>query len=462
MLGAFTGMPQNGLCYVSFPRAFIFVRMHTSHSLEAEMPRELDASTKGVPNRGSKPPLTTAEVRTQGWNLLREDLPFPNAVIRESALHHNLDWMRRFTQERGVLLAPHGKTSMAPQLFNEQLKYGAWGITVATAQQLKVCRKFGINRIFMANQLVSRQDIGYVFEELSEHSEFDFYCLVDSVEGVDRLRRFSSPSPSNPANLFLEVGVPGGRTGCRTLEQAIEVLREVAGCANVQLRGIECFEGISAGGPYRGDLERVDAFFTVFREVHDYCVAQGLFDDSVPVILSAGGSAYFDLAADALREMAGDNTQILLRSGCYITHDSLLYGRMAERFAERNPRYSDEANRLRPALEVWGQVQSLPEPGLAIMNVGKRDVSHDIELPTPLLRCRPGTDRAPSVLDETWKVTSLNDQHAYLSVPLDSNLAVGDLIGLGISHPCTTFDKWRLLWLVDDDYQVRDAIWTYF
>lgn len=436
--------------------------MHKSNSLADLLPRQLDPSLKGVPHIAAKSPIARAKIAGQGWNLLQEDLPFPSAVIRESALRHNLDWMRAFTEERGVLLAPHGKTSMAPQLFHEQLRSGAWGITVATVQQLKVCRRFGINRIFMANQLVSHQDIAYVFETLATDPDFEFYCLVDSIIGVNRLRDLAPQHLSNPANLLLEVGVPGGRTGCRTLEQAIEVLNEIVDCASFRLRGIECFEGISAGGRFRGDIERVDAFFEIFGEVYDYCLNHDLFDNSVPAILSAGGSAYFDLAVNALQNMAGENTRILLRSGCYITHDSLLYRRMAKKFGARNPEYTDEAHRLQPALEVWAQVQSIPEPQLAILSLGKRDVSHDIDLPTPLVRYRPGADKAPMSLSEAWKITGLNDQHAYLAIPPDSNLAVGDLVGLGISHPCTTFDKWRLLWLVDDEYRVSDAIWTFF
>lgn len=33
---------------------------------------------------------------------------------------------------------------------------------------------------------------------------------------------------------------------------------------------------------------------------------------------------------------------------------------------------------------------------------------------------------------------------------------------LGISHHCMTFDKWRLIPLVTNDYEVLDAIRTYF
>jgi D-serine dehydratase len=61
---------------------------------------------------------------------------------------------------------------------------------------------------------------------------------------------------------------------------------------------------------------------------------------------------------------------------------------------------------------------------------------------------------------------ALNDQHAYLhfnpQAPQDGQPFVGQIIGSGISHPCTTFDKWRWMPLVDDHYQVIDAISIHF
>jgi D-serine deaminase-like pyridoxal phosphate-dependent protein len=59
-------------------------------------------------------------------------------------------------------------------------------------------------------------------------------------------------------------------------------------------------------------------------------------------------------------------------------------------------------------------------------------------------------------------VTRLDDQHAYISVPPGADLAPGDLLCLGISHPCTTFDKWRAIPVVDDENRVTDVVHTFF
>jgi D-serine dehydratase len=110
---------------------------------------------KGWPAVAGALPL--GDVGRQGWNLLREDLPLPVALLKASGLVHNGRWMRSFLEHFDVRLCPHGKTTMAPQLFARQLGDGAWGITVATVQQLMVCRRFGVPRVLLANQLIGRQ-----------------------------------------------------------------------------------------------------------------------------------------------------------------------------------------------------------------------------------------------------------------------------------------------------------------
>jgi D-serine deaminase-like pyridoxal phosphate-dependent protein len=41
-------------------------------------------------------------------------------------------------------------------------------------------------------------------------------------------------------------------------------------------------------------------------------------------------------------------------------------------------------------------------------------------------------------------------------------VAVGSRLEFGISHPCTVFDKWQLIPVLDDDGRVVDLIRTFF
>lgn len=432
-------------------------------ALAALQAETLPPWTKGVAARAVGRPLSA--LGGLGLSLLDGDLPWPAAVLRASALTHNLAWMQAFTARAGVRLCPHGKTTMAPQLFERQRQAGAWGLTAATAGHVRTYAHFGVRRILLANQLVAASDIDLVFDALQADPALDLYSLVDSLEGLERLQAALARRPlSRPLQLLLEVGLPGGRTGVRTREAGQALGRAVRDAGpGIVLRGVETFEGV-VGGPdmARAELAVHTVLDTVAALARDGC-AEGWFAPG-PVIVSAGGSAFFDMAAAVLGAVpAGQPLQVVLRAGCTLTHDSLHYARMQDRMRERSGERWGRGEGLRAALEVWTVVQSVPEPGRAICALGKRDISHDIGLPQPLWWHRPGQHDRPQPAPAGWRVSALNDQHAYLDLADDAPTpAVGDLVGFGIGHPCTTFDRWSLLHVIDDDGRVVEGIRTFF
>lgn len=421
----------------------------------------LDGRTKGLP--AGIAALGPRAIGGLGLNVLAEDLPLPLALLKDSALRHNAHWMHGFQRLTGVALAPHGKTTMSPQLFARQLADGAWGITVATVQQLRVAREHGVARVLMANQLVGRQAIAYVLDELARDPGFEFFALADSVALVDLLADAACKrNAGRPLNLLVECGFNGGRTGCRSVASALEIARHIASAAPwLSLAGVEGYEGAVPGATLAEREAGIASFVVFMGEVASRCAEQRLFGRDT-VLLSAGGSAYFDLVTSLPRELAGRRVEVVIRSGCYLTHDSDAYAAAAARIAERTPAVRTLGPGLTDAIEVWSYVQSVPEPGLAILTMGRRDVSHDQHLPFPRWLHRPGSGTRPIALGGGFTISQLNDQHAYLSLPAGADLAVGDMIGCTIAHPCTTFDKWRFLPIVDDDYRVVDAITTWF
>ena len=422
----------------------------------------LDVATKGYPL--SSPALPISAIGAQRWSLLAGDLPLPQAVICDSALAHNHAWMRDFTASTGVLLAPHGKTTMAPQIFAQQLAAGAWGITVANVQQLVICVRFGVRRIIMANQLLGRAEVGAVIHLQEAHPDLEFHFLIDSQAQLTSIERVAdSQSMSRKLTALLELGVAGGRTGARTFDEAVGVARVVAASKTIALSGLECYEGLQITGDSGRDAIMVAGLMQRVHDVALACDREGLFAGR-SIILTAGGSAAFDIVARDLPMKLSKPVLTILRSGCYVTHDSGFYNRMLEGVKARSGTAWQSRPGLRPALEVWSRAQSCPEPGLAILTMGKRDASFDLEMPIVCKRYRPGIDTAPQPAPATWKIANMNDQHAYLRFSADDDAApqVGDLVGCGISHPCTTFDKWRALFTVDDDYRVTGAIRTFF
>ena len=423
---------------------------------------ELDWRYKGVPARAMGTKL--ADIGSLGLDVLREEVLFPSALVKLSAIEHNSRWMRRFLEAEGVEICPHGKTTMAPQLFERQFQDGAWGLTAATVGHVRIYRAHGVRRILFANQLVGAPDIEYVLDELERDAAFDFYCLIDSAAGLRRLASaVERRRGCRTIQVLIEVGAPGGRTGVRSLDEGVALALEVKRHSPaIALRGIEAFEGVF-GGYDHPQLESV-----VGRMLDDVVAlatrgeSEGWFAPG-EILLTAGGSAFFDLVARRLRDarLLG-RARVILRSGCYLTHDSHHYEVYLERMRERSPDIVALGAGLKAAVEVVAYVQSTPERGLAIAGFGKRDVSYDIALPTPLWCLRPGVHNRPQAINGECRVATLNDQHAYIHASGNPWFQVGDLMGVGISHPCTTFDKWPLLLVVDDDYKVVSAIRTFF
>jgi len=395
-------------------------------------------------------------------NVYDNDFSFPLAVLNQSALEHNLQWMQRFAQDKGVSLAPHGKTTMSPELFDRQLAVGAWGLTFATLFQAQTGIQAGAKRIIIANQVVGDADLRLLQSLLQTHADLRIWFLVDSIEQVAYIeawaQHYGSRNPRQKIHFdcLLEIGIAGQRTGCREFEQALTVARHIHQSPILALGGIECYEGNLATDTDK-DKPAVDALMARCKAVAQACAEQQLFDTD-EILISAGGSAIFDLVVPGLKISLDRPVRGVLRSGCYITHDHGVYKRHLDKVQEREHLQQS----LLPALEVWTMVQSVPEPGLALLTCGKRDISYDMTLPF-VTGYVPVGQQTRTALQADWQITALNDQHAYLHFDAAGTVpAVGDRVILGISHPCTTFDKWKWMPIIDDKGQAVSCITTRF
>ena len=373
---------------------------------------------------------------------------YPVLTLRESALAGNLEAMAAYCAAAGVELAPHGKTAMSPELAARQLTSGAWGITVATIGQLRAYRAFGFPRLLLANELVDEAGIAWLADELAADPGFAVYCYVDSTDGVAILDRVLTARPAGRRlPVLVEIGL--GRTGCRTDDQALAVAKAAAATGTLTVAGVAGYEGSLGGDPREQAPGPVTSFCRRLANL-----ARTMADADSEFIVTAAGSVYFDVVTRELTAGRPAGMTVVLRSGGYLFHDHGLY-----RAATPAARDVTGAPVLRPAMELWAQVVSRPEPGLALLGAGRRDAGFDAGLPVPL-RMRRRDGRAAGLADA--KVTGLNDQHAYLRLDPDTALAPGDLVCLGISHPCTTLDKWRLIPVLDEQDRVIDVVHTFF
>ena len=382
--------------------------------------------------------------------VLVRDVSLPALVIHRDALEHNIVWMQDFVTRSGAVLAPHGKTSMAPALFRRQLEQGAWGLTLATAVQTCTAYAGGVRRVLMANQLVGRANMALI-ADLQADPAFEFYCMVDHPDNVAALGAFFAERGQR-LNVMIEYGVVGGRCGCRTEHEVLALAQAIKAQPALSLCGIEGYEGVIHG---EHAVDGIRAFAASLVRLALQLQREGAFALDKPII-TASGSAWYDLIAEGFEaEAASGRFLSVLRPGSYVVHDHGIYKEAQCCVLDRR---SDLHEGLRPALEVWAHVQSLPEPGFAVIALGKRDVAYDAGLPMPLKRYREGV--LPAVGDDVsaCKVTAVMDQHAFMTVAPGTELRVGDIISFGTSHPCLTFDKWRTGCVVDEQFNVVEAL----
>ncbi|MFG2643080.1 amino acid deaminase [Streptomyces sp. NPDC048370] len=399
--------------------------------------------------------LTVGELAAQRRNLFTGGFTTPVLALSAESVEHNLRLLETYAERHGLAFAPHGKTSMAPQLFDRQLEHGAWGITAAVPHQARVYRAHGIARIFLANELVDAPALRWLASELDADPDFRLICYVDSVRGVELMdAALTEAGAARPVDVVVELGAgEGARTGARTEADCTAVADAVAATSTLRLVGVAGYEGEVP----QADAARVHAWLNRLVSLASEFDKAGRFSPGIEeIVISAGGSAWFDAVADVFAEIPELSLPVLklLRSGAYVSHDDGHYRHLTP--FNRVP----EEGALQPAFRLWTQVVSRPSPEQAFTNGGKRDAAYDLDLPeAQVVRdARTGTVRPADGIT----VTGLSDQHGWVRTEPGAEIEVGDWLGVGLSHPCTSFDKWQLIPLVEADGTVVDYIRTFF
>ncbi|GAA2509837.1 amino acid deaminase [Streptomyces longisporus] len=408
----------------------------------------VDHRFKGLPPDADG--LTVGELAAQRRNLFTGGFATPVLALSAERLEHNLALMETYATRHGLAFAPHGKTTMAPQLFRQQIERGAWGITLAVPHQVRVARAFGIQRVFLANELVDPAALRWISAELDADPEFRLVCYVDSVRGVE-LMDAALQGAARPLDVVIELAAgEGARTGVRTEAECAAVADAVAGTGTLRLVGVAGYEGEVP----QADPERVHAWLRRLVALAVDFDRAGRFKDTDEIVVSAGGSAWFDAVADEFAEIPELSAPVLklLRSGAYVSHDDGHYRKLTP--FNRVP----EEGALEPAFRLWAQVVSRPTTDQAFVNAGKRDAAYDLDLPFAQVVRRDGAEHPATGIS----VTALSDQHAWLRTTQEADLEVGDWLGMGLSHPCTSFDKWQLIPVAEADGTVVDYIRTFF
>lgn len=423
----------------------------------------LDDRIRGVPP--DTPTLDSGALAALGWHPADGRMALPVLTLDEAAFLANRDLFMRYVRDKGVAVAPHGKTPMAPDLAWSLVEGGAWGTTVADIRQAAVMLRAGLGRLILANEVggpggaARLAALGEAFPQAELHVFADSPAAVAALAGAWRAKPDLAPLP-----VLVETGA--GRAGARTLDQARAVIEAVAAAdGRLRLAGVATYEGAAARAtPGETDAAIVGLLSLTGAVLAAVRAAAGA---PAPLIVTAGGSVHFDRVVAALSPLvsADGNATLVLRSGAIFFHDHGVYERGLAALDRRGGfalggKALSAAASFRPALRLWAEVLSRPEPSLALCGMGMRDVSFDQGLPVPLRIHRAG--RPLEAARGFAEVTRLNDQHAFLSLSPAADLAVGDVVEFGISHPCTCIDRHQVIFGLDAAGRVRHAFQTQF
>ncbi|MGY8631308.1 alanine racemase [Bradyrhizobium sp. 14AA] len=421
--------------------------------------QRLSTTTRGIPVVDG---VATEDIGGQHWSPARGDLALPALTLDEAAFTANRDLFLKWCASAGVSVAPHAKTPMSPELARALREAGAWGTTVANIQQAAVLLANGERRLLLANEiggLAAGRRLGAL---LSAYPDVELHAFADSPAAVAALAEAARVAGRHELSVLVELGA--GRAGARDRAAVEATIAAVLAADRLVLGGVAAYEGAVATQDADETMRAIAALME--RTIEAFALVRAAAPKR-PLIVSAGGSAYFDIVARALTPIAqvDGNAAVLLRSGALFFADHGIYARAFAELDRRGGLVIDGARHsaaegFRPALTLWAEVLSRPEAGLAIAGFGMRDASFDQGLPVPLRVFRDGVEQPG--LATTLAVTRLNDQHAFLSVASGSALAVGDIVAFGISHPCTCLDRWRVIFGLDADGVVTRALPTQF
>ena len=410
-------------------------------------------------------PLPLDAIGGKGWKPFDGKMALPLISLDEQAFAGNVGQMMAYVKDRGVEIAPHAKTPMSTALSGALLAAGAWGTTVADIRQAAVLLKAGQRRLILANEIGGPAAARRLAALLSGYPEAEVHVFVDSLALAEALRAaWAERTDLPPLGILVEFGA--GRAGARSVEAAEAILDAIlaAETATFRLTGIAAYEGAAATADADETLRRIDGLMRMTAAFLPKVRAR--IGKERPLLVTAGGSVFFDRVVEGLSAAvaADPDCRLVLRSGAIFFHDHGIYERgLAGLDARQGFSFGgaihSAAKDFRPALRVWAEVLSRPEPGLAICGMGLRDVAMDQGLPRPLALYRDGARLADLAGAE---VQRLNDQHAFVTVPAGGDVAVGDVVEFGISHPCTCLDRHAILYGLDPDHAVTAAYLTSF
>lgn len=339
------------------------------------------------------------------------EIPTPALVVDVNAMERNIRRMADFFAEGACKVRPHFKAHKTPAIARRQLAAGSCtGLTCATVGEAEVVVTERLtDDILIANQVLGP---GKAARVAKLAARVDIKVAVDSETGLEDLIQAARPEGTE-VGVVVDVNVGLPRCGIAPREPALELAKQVEAAEGVRLCGLMGYEGHVVGIEDRAEREtRAAKAMGRLLETAEMVRTAGLPCD----IVSAGGTGTYDMTG----RMEGITE---IQAGSYVLMDTA-YAKLDVPFEL--------------AFSVLGTVLSRPRPDQCAADNGHKACSMD-----------HGNPDVKGV--EGASVMFLSDEHATVSLPSESNIAVGDRIELWPSHIDPTINLHDVLYAVDGD-----------
>jgi D-serine deaminase-like pyridoxal phosphate-dependent protein len=337
------------------------------------------------------------------------DIPTPALIVDVPALDRNIARMAAFFAARPCKLRPHFKAHKTPEIARRQLAAGSCtGLTCATVLEAEAVVSF-CDDILIANEIVDPALCARVAALARRGTAI---IAVDSAEGISRIAG-AAVNGGVTIGILVDLNVGQNRCGVQPGAEAVALGRRVADSPGLRLRGVMGYEGHAVGIHDRAEREAETR-----RSMDQLAFTARLFRDAgLPVdVVSTGGTGTFDI--DSTVESITE-----VQAGSYALMDTD-YGKLGLPFEY--------------ASYVMGTVMSRPVRDRCVADCGHKSCTKD--------------HGNPDVRDITGAaVTALNDEHAVISLPPESRIAIGDRVYLIPSHTDPTLNLHDVVYAVDGD-----------
>jgi len=354
-----------------------------------------------------------------------EEVPTPAVVVDLDTMDRNLAEYHDAVAAHGVRLRPHTKTHKTPALAHRQTAFpNARGVACQTLSEAEVLAHGGHDDVYLSYMVVAPEKCDRLVR-LAE-SIGSFATTVDGPGNVEPLAA-AAADRDTVVDVVLEVDVGMGRVGAASVEDAVALAEDVAGRPSLRVAGLMTYEGHVAYGPESPTtaegfeaacLDAMDDVAAVVDAVEDAGVA-------VPEVkVGSTPTSRYSCRHDVVDEV---------NPGMYAFND--------RRLVEATP----DVEPADCALTVLSTVISAPADDRAVVDAGSKSICPDVDL-RPLSR-RDGL---------TYHDAS--EEHGWLRVDDDVDVAVGDRVGFVPPHVCSTVNLHDALVGVRDG-EVAD-VWT--